>query len=127
MPVDMTWYDEKKTIALYTMTGHWTFKELHTVTGCFGQKNPDNEPQYFILDLRQAEGIPGGILAKQKDLMDYYGGDETINILVGAGRVAHLLLNTLQKAGLMTSTVSVTSLQAAEDWIAAHRGAADRG
>jgi hypothetical protein len=114
----MTWYDDGQTIVLYTIKGRWTLDDLNRTTDEFSQ-TVERVPHYFIIDMREAAGLPLGMLAAEQELIGRY--DYNFNVVIGAGRLENLLLTTLNRLGMLTTTVTADSLEAAEARIQQHR------
>lgn len=102
MPIESDWFDEEQTIMHHRICGLWrineVFEAMYEVEEVL-QSAQTPLPSDFILDMREAEGIPSGILNTQHRVHTL-SAKTSYTVIVGAHDIIRTLVKTMQRTGL---------------------------
>jgi hypothetical protein len=121
MPVHITWYDTRQTIMLYVFSGRWSVTELFNAMDDWLTTHPESiSTLFFIVDLRESQTVPSGILAERERLFQLFVQPGELTVLVGANRFAQIVMGMIQRLGLLGEVAFADSIEAAEILIRQH-------
>lgn len=123
MPSELKWFDDTKTIAYQQIYGRWTIHEVLQAMVDAREHMLDEHtpiPTYFIVDFREAEGVPSGILAKQPQFTEITRQD-SFTVAVGAHDIIRLFIESMQRLGFNRQIVFAATVDEALEKINAHR------
>jgi hypothetical protein len=120
MSVQISWYDDDRTIILYMIQGQWTLQEVIEAKVAFdAAENPQTD--YYIVNMQEAGAIPEGTLARRETVFQYFNRPNTLTVVVQGNRLMQWMVDMMRRLGLVNQFVFVDSMQAAENQIQQHR------
>lgn len=103
LPMETRWYDDSHQIAYQRIYGRWSVKDVLEGLNTAAQElklDEDNVPPYFIVDMRDAVGVPTGILSARSDYEHHIKDGDILTVTIGANRLVRILTETLRRMGL---------------------------
>ena len=120
MTIHITWYDDNRTIVLYTLYRDWTLDDVIRATKEF-DANLDGQPLYYMLDMREAGLLPDGLLAERNVLFRHFNTPGVLVVTVGANRLVQWLADMLRRMGITIDIRFADSCEQAETLIQQHK------
>ena len=120
MPVIVEWFDEYRKIVLYRVEGLWSLEEaIEAIERANNLSLP--APTLFLADLRQAKGLPSGILSKQDYITKNLNHADGLTVMVGAHPLIQFFMNALIRLGVpLKNIVFVETIEQAQGLFAAY-------
>jgi len=121
MPVIVEWFDESQKIVLYRVEGLWLLEEaIEAIERAKDLAQP--APTLFVADLRQAKGLPSGILSKQELITKSLNPAVGLTVMVGAHSLIRFFMNALIRLGVpLKNIVFVETMEQARELFAVYR------
>lgn len=115
MPVIVGWFDEYRKIVLYRVEGLWSLEEaIEAIEVANNLSVP--APSLYLADLRQAKGLPSGILSKQDYITKRLNPAAVgLTVMVGAHPLIQFFMNALMRLGVpLKNIVFVETMEQAQ-------------
>jgi hypothetical protein len=121
MPVIVEWFDESQKIVLYRVEGLWSLEEaIDAIERAKYLSQP--APTLFLSDLRQAKGLPSGILSKQDIITKSLNPAVGLTVMVGAHPLIRFFMNALIRLGVpLKNIVFVETMEQARELLVVYQ------
>lgn len=96
MPIETSWYNTERTLIYHRFVEHWTLDELmdafsHAQHLIQASGRLESDLKAFIVDLRDTNYIPTGILAARNRLISRFYKHHDVTIVIGANCVIKVI------------------------------------
>ena len=121
MPVIISWHPTDPQIICYRISGQWSVSDFFGAIDDLRQQHPEAiHVDFFIVDLRDSQAIPSGILAAREELHRLFLQPGELSVFIGANQFARVIARMLQHMNLLGAIAFADSMQAAEALIRQH-------